>query len=78
MPSATVRAIALFNDVLSPAPTLRFATAGTPAWWLSMVQFKPEMRPETVPEPLQPRTRTGTMDADFATPYFVPAIIPDT
>jgi hypothetical protein len=78
MPSATALATAVFNDELAPAPTLRFATAGTPARWLVMAQFKPEIRPETEPEPVQPRTRIGTMDADFATPYFVPAMIPET
>ena len=78
MPSATALATALFSDALTAAPTLRFATAGTPAVWFVIAQFKPEMSPATVPEPAQSRTRTGTMDADFATPYFVPAMIPET
>ena len=78
MPSATALATALFNEVLALAPTLRFATAGTLAVWSVIAQFKPEIRPATVPEPAQSRTRIGTMDADFATPYFVPAMIPAT
>jgi hypothetical protein len=78
MPSATALATALFSDALAAAPTLRFATAGMPASWFVIAQFKPEIRPATDPEPLHARTRIGTMDADLATPYLVPAMIPAT
>src|SRR5262245_1890652 len=59
-------------------PRLMFATAGCPARWLPVTQFTPAMTCAYVPEPLQLSTRTAVRLTDFATPYVVPPIVPDT
>jgi hypothetical protein len=43
-----------------------------------MIQSMAEMKPDQLPEPVQPRTRMGTIVAFFATPNFVPATVPAT
>src|SRR4051812_35955374 len=54
------------------------ATAGWPAECCAVTQLMPAMTPELVPEPLQLRTRTATIDTLLATPQVLPPIVPAT
>ena len=38
----------------------------------------PAITPDVEPLPLQPSTRTGTIETDFATPNVEPPIVPET
>ena len=53
---------------LAEPPRLRFATAGSPAWWFEITQLMPAMTEESDPDPWQSRTLTGTSVTLFATP----------
>ena len=75
-PRETARWTASSVACEAPPPRLMLATAGATA--LAATQSMPATTPEFVPEPLQPRTRTGTTVARLATPYVVPATVPAT
>ena len=75
-PSWIIRWRAVSSVGLETPPRLRLATAGAPAPWWAVIQSIPVRRSESVPLPSQPRMRTGTMVAPFATPYVLPAIVP--
>ena len=53
-------------------------TPGVPAGWFAMIQSMADMKSDQLPEPVQPKTRTGTIVAFLATPNFVPATVPAT
>src|SRR5688500_11570547 len=53
-----------------------FATAGFTR--LAVTQLMPLMTPDVDPDPLQLRTRTPRIRTAFATPHFVPPIVPAT
>ena len=65
-PALTMRLTASSVAVEAPPPRLMLATAGRGA--LRATQSMPAMTPELVPEPSQPRTRTGTRVTPLATP----------
>jgi hypothetical protein len=67
-PLATSVATAESSDELTPPPRLMFATARCSTGRFFAIQSSPAITPEYVPEPSQPRTRTGTSAAAFAIP----------
>ena len=68
IPSSMALTIASFKIADLVVIKLIFATAGTPAWWLDIIQLIPLKIVDTVPVAAQVSTRTGMMLADFATP----------
>ena len=68
MPSATAPAMAASSAAERAPPSEKLATAGVPTRWLATIQSRAAMMPELDPEPSQPSTLTGTIEADLATP----------
>ena len=60
-----------------PPPSDMFTTAGAPSR-RPAIQSRPLITPETVPDPPQSRTLTGTTVAAFATPNVAPATVAAT
>ena len=87
-PAATTTVIPLFVNLVTaasiveepPPPSDIFTTAWVFGFGFSgeRIHSIPAITCEYVPEPVQPRTRTGTIVAFFAIPYWVPAIVPAT
>ena len=78
IPLSTNLVMAALNPALLEPPRLKLATAGVPAGWFAIVQLIALITPVVLPLPVQLRTRSGTIDAFFATPYWVPATVPAT
>ena len=87
-PAATTTVIPLFVNLVTaasivddaPPPRDMFTTACVLGFGFSgeSIHSIPAITCEYVPEPVQPRTLTGTIVAFLAIPYWVPAIVPAT
>ncbi len=75
-PALMARTTAESSAEESEPPRLMLATAGFT--WLLVTQSTPAMTPALLPDPSQPRTRTGKILARLATPCVVPPTVPAT
>ena len=78
MPSWTRLLTAVSNELDAGPPQLMLTTAGRPGAWSAMIQLRPSRIVEALLTPEHPKTLTGTIVTDLATPQVAPPTVPAT